>query len=92
MRKRVVGIRALKNDLSRWVARARAGEEVVVTDRGAAVARLVPIAAGDPLERLIAEGIVEPATRPHRSVLPRRRVRLRGKGPSMSEYVIAGRR
>jgi prevent-host-death family protein len=35
-----VGIRQLRAALSRWVKRVRAGEEVVVTDRGTAVARL----------------------------------------------------
>jgi prevent-host-death family protein len=92
MKKRLVGIRELKNDLSRWVAQVRAGEEIVVTDRGTAVARLVPVDATDPYARLVAEGVIERATRPHRGVLPRRLVRLRGRGPLLSDYVIAGRR
>jgi prevent-host-death family protein len=92
MRKSRVGVRALKNDLSRWVARARGGEEVIVTDRGTPVARLVPMSVDDPLERLIAEGVIEPATKTHRRALPRHRLRLRGRGPSMSDYVIDGRR
>lgn len=37
-----VGIKQLKNELSEWVRRAAAGEEIVVTDRGQVVARLVP--------------------------------------------------
>ena len=37
-----VGIRNLKNQLSRYVRRVAAGERVVVTDRGGVVAELVP--------------------------------------------------
>jgi prevent-host-death family protein len=56
-----VGIRALRDRLSEFVARVRAGEELVVTDRGRAVARLVPVGHERPLDRLIREGVVEPA-------------------------------
>ena len=87
-----VGIRELKNDLSRWVARVRGGDEIVVTDRGAPVARLLPVVGGDPLEALIAAGLVERARRPARSLRPRPRVRLRGAGPSMADYVGRQRR
>ena len=55
-----VGIRELENGLSRYVARVRRGEEIVVTDRGAPVARLVAVSASDPLAALIADGLVEP--------------------------------
>ena len=54
-----VGLRALKANLSGLVARVRAGEELVVTDRGVPVARLVPIGVADPLESLIAAGLAE---------------------------------
>lgn len=56
-----VGIRELRADLSRWLLRVRAGEEVVVTDRGKAVARLLPVSGERPLDRLIAAGVVKPA-------------------------------
>lgn len=62
-----VGIRELRADLSKWVARVRKGDEVVVTDRGTPVARLVP-AKERPLDRLIREGVVEPAARRKRTV------------------------
>jgi prevent-host-death family protein len=52
-----VGIRALREDLSRWLRVAR-DREVVVTERGRPVARLVPIGARPGLERLIAQGSV----------------------------------
>lgn len=37
-----VGVRELKNKLSHYVARARSGETVVITDRGQIVAELSP--------------------------------------------------
>jgi len=40
-------IAELKNNLSRYVARVRAGETITVFDRNKPVARLVPIAQGD---------------------------------------------
>jgi prevent-host-death family protein len=41
------GIAQLKARLSEYLSRVRAGEEVLVTDRGRPIARLVPIGAGD---------------------------------------------
>lgn len=38
-----VGVRALKERLSAYLARVRRGEVVTVTDRGVPVARLVPV-------------------------------------------------
>ena len=37
-----VGLRELKNKLSKYVARARSGESVSITDRGQIVAELSP--------------------------------------------------
>lgn len=56
-----VGVRELRNNLSRYLDRVRQGEEVVVTDRGSAVARVLPVGAERVLDRLIAEGVVTPA-------------------------------
>ncbi len=41
------GIGELKARLSAYLARVRAGEEVLVTDRGRPVARLVPVLSSD---------------------------------------------
>jgi prevent-host-death family protein len=38
-----VGIKALKDQLSDYLRRARAGERIVITDRGAPIAVLVPV-------------------------------------------------
>ena len=53
----VVGIRELQQHASRVVARAAAGESIIVTDRGRPVARLVPL-GGSGLDALVAAGRV----------------------------------
>ena len=40
-----VGVRELKARLSEYLALVKAGEEVVVTERGKAVARLAPLSS-----------------------------------------------
>lgn len=56
-----IGIRELRDHLSGYIDRVRNGEEVVVTDRGRAVARVVPIDGERALDRLVGEGRVTPA-------------------------------
>jgi prevent-host-death family protein len=51
-----VGVRELKQNASEVLARVKAGEAVEVTERGRPVALIVPLPAGDPLDRLVAEG------------------------------------
>ncbi len=52
-----VGIRELRQDLSRYLRRVRAGERLVVTERGRPLAVLAPWAdEADVLDRLIASG------------------------------------
>ncbi len=59
-----VGVRELRNNLSRYLDRVRAGEHVVVTERGQAIARVLPIGGPRALDRLIADGVVTPARQP----------------------------
>lgn len=67
-----VGVRDLKNNLSRYLERVRGGDEVIVTDRGRPVARLLPLdASSDHLADLVDAGLVRPATTPRRK-LPKR--------------------
>lgn len=61
------GVRELRDHLSRYLAVVREGNEVTVTDHGHAIARLVPLDRPRPLDRLIAEGLVTPATAPKRT-------------------------
>ena len=65
---RTVGIRELKNSLSKYLRYVRAGERVEVTDRGEVVGVIVPASRAVPvyasrLDQLIAEGKVKPAER-----------------------------
>ena len=61
-----VGVRALRDGLSRHLAEVRNGHTVTVTEHGRPIARIVPVESRNILERLIAEGRVRPARRPKR--------------------------
>lgn len=58
-----VGIRELRDGLSRHLAEVRGGRTITVTDHGKPIARIVPVREQTALERLIAEGKVTPAKR-----------------------------
>jgi len=62
---RTVGLKVLKNKLSEYVRAVAAGETVVITDRGRAVAEIVPPRPqpGSWRERCIREGWIRPAVR-----------------------------
>lgn len=51
------GIRQLRDGLSTFLDEVKSGGEVVITEHGRPVAKIVPL-TDDPLERLIAEGRV----------------------------------
>lgn len=55
-----VGIRELKQNASAVVARAAAGEELVVTSRGRPVARLLPLGPSR-VEELVSAGLARPS-------------------------------
>ncbi|MGI8624873.1 MAG: type II toxin-antitoxin system Phd/YefM family antitoxin [Solirubrobacteraceae bacterium] len=62
-----VGIREMRQNLSRYAQRARTGESFVITDRGTEVAQLVPAPArASVIDRLVAE---RGARRGHGSLL-----------------------
>lgn len=56
-----IGVRELRDGLSRHLAEVRSGRTLTVTDHGRPVARIVPIDRLTALERLSAEGRVQPA-------------------------------
>lgn len=56
-----VGVRELRDGLSRHLAEVRSGHTVTVTDHGQPIARIVPIGRLTRLEQLVAEGRVRPA-------------------------------
>jgi prevent-host-death family protein len=56
-----VGIKELRDNLSRHLASVQDGRTVTITDHGRPIARLVPIEQPTRLERLISEGRVTKA-------------------------------
>jgi len=56
-----VGVRELRDGLSRPLATVRDGHTITVTDHGRPVARIIPVGVPTKLEQLIAEGKVTPA-------------------------------
>jgi prevent-host-death family protein len=73
-----VPVTELRAHLSEWLERARGGDEVVITDRGVPVARLLGLTTAVTLERLAADGVIgRPAAtkRPRASGRPRPRSR-----------------
>jgi prevent-host-death family protein len=79
-----VGIRELRQHLTRYLRRVADGETLTVTEHGRPVAMLAPLPSDqDPLERLIAEGR---ATRPQGDLIefleswPRGEIDFEGRG------------
>lgn len=54
-------VRVLNQETAKVLARVKAGEEIILTERGTVIARLVPAAPG-PLDDLISAGRVRRAT------------------------------
>jgi prevent-host-death family protein len=67
-----VGVRELRQNLSVYLDRVKAGETLEVTEHGQPVAQLRPNppASLSILDRLIADGRVTPATFDHRLIPP----------------------
>jgi prevent-host-death family protein len=83
-----VGIRELRDGLSRHLAQVRAGHSLTVTDHGVPVARIVPVGTPTALERLIADGRVTRAKKPKRPV----GARVRTPAGTVSDLVADQRR
>lgn len=62
-----VAVTDLRAHLSDWLERARQGAEVIITDRGLPVARLLGLDTTAAIERLTAEGVI---ARPQHTVRP----------------------
>jgi len=69
-----VGIRELRQNATAVLRRVAAGEVVEVTDRGRAVARIVPMNETSRLEQLLAEGRASAATGDLLDVTPMPRI------------------
>ena len=83
-----VGIRELRDHLSRYLDEVKRGRQVVVTDHGRAVARLVPADdVPDRLGELIAAGMAQAPRQGSRRLPPP----VRGSG-TVSDLVLDQRR
>lgn len=88
------GIKHVKNNLSRLLAQVKAGEEILITDRGRPVARIVKenqeeksIRAA--MELLVQRGLI---TLPSRNILKDHLSATKAPGRPASEMVIEDRR
>ena len=61
MRETHIGVRELKNHLSQYLRRVKAGETVIITERGKPVGQIVPIQndLSDRLKKLAETGLIE---------------------------------
>jgi len=86
-----VGIRELKNRLGHHIGRVKAGERLVVTDRGKPVAMLWPVSSMEAegrIEAMLREGIARwNGGKPKGSPNP-----PRNKGKTVSSAVLEDRR
>lgn len=74
-----VPVSALRAHLGDWIDRAKAGEEILVTDRGTPVARLSGLSTTPTLERLVAAGVIgRAATNKRPSAVRHARVPVEG--------------
>jgi prevent-host-death family protein len=84
-----VGVRELRDHLSRWLDEVESGTELVITERGRPVARLVPAAGPTSLDDLIASGIVSPPGKRREPASTFGRVKAQGE---VLEFVLRQRR
>src|SRR3712207_9234308 len=82
-----IGIRELRDGLSKHLADVRRGATITVTDHGTPVACIIPVGVPTVLEQLIAESIVQPPTSRKRSA-----PNPVAADVSLSETVLADRR
>lgn len=85
-----VAISTLRAELADWIERAREGEEIVVTERGTPVARLLSVDTAPLLEQLTQRGIL---SKPRRGGRPTASgaSRVHARGP-VAELVSEQRR
>lgn len=85
-----VAISTLRAELSGWIEHVQAGEEVVITERGIPVARLLPIDTAPLIERLTQQGVLG---KPRRAARPDAQAVVRARAAdSVSDLVSEQRR
>lgn len=88
---REVGIKELKRDASAIVGAVEAGETIVITRRGAPVARMGPVAAPGRVQQLVGQGLMRWPGVPT-SVPPDVSPLVTGDSPPISQQVVEDRR
>lgn len=85
-----VTVSTLRAELSAWIERARDGEEVIVTDRGTPVARLLAVDTAPLIDELTRNNVL---SRPRSADRPvaRGAIRVRAAGP-VADFVSDQRR
>lgn len=87
-----VGVRELRNQLSSYLDRVKAGEDITVTEHGRPIARLTAIGGDvDRMAELVEAGVIKPATGSGRR-LPGRRVKLTDGASQLQELIDEQRR
>ena len=82
-----VGVRELRQNLSVYLDRVKAGETLVVTEHGEPVARLGPPARLSIIEQMIADGRAAPAKHDHRMAAMPPPMPIDYHGPTASEIL-----
>ncbi len=85
-----VAVTKLRANLGRWIDAAREGNDVVITDRGIPVARIVAIDSTSVIDRLTAQGVISRPAKSTRPIAGERR-RPRPKRP-VAETISEQRR
>jgi prevent-host-death family protein len=83
-----VGVKELKAGLSRFIARAREGEEIVITDHGKDVALIIPLSR----ERQTVTSLIKKGKAQWSGGKPTGLVGVRIKGQALSKTVVEDRR
>jgi len=82
-----VPITEFRRQLKRWLDLAQQGEEIVITDRGVAVAKLTGIDTRSVVERLVREGVLTLPARPRIPAKDIPKLRVIGEGRQISDYL-----
>jgi prevent-host-death family protein len=83
-----VGIEELKEKLNRYLVRVRHGEEILVTDRGKEIAKIIPISR----ERNAIRQLVKKGQATWTGDKPRGLKGIKSKGKALSATILEARR
>ncbi len=86
-----MGVRELKNQLSSFLDRVKAGEEITVTEHGRPIARLTGVTGDtDHMAELVAAGVIQPAATQRRK-LPAKLVKVIGGAATITDLAAEQR-